>query len=80
MLFSATAIICHPLLNPTNGSVSYSKVAGQSNSYAFNVEATYSCDTGFFIVNNNTRTCTGDGSSITGSFDGEAPTCEGECM
>ena len=79
-LFSTTAITCPPLSNLTNGSVSYSNVPGQNNSYAFNVEATYSCDTGFSLVDNNTRTCTGDGSSTTGSFNGEAPTCEGELM
>ena len=78
--FSTTAITCPPLSNPTNGSVSYSNVPGQSNSYDFNVEATYSCDTGFSLVDNNTRTCTGDGSSTTGSFDGESPTCVGESM
>ena len=78
--FSATAITCPPLSNLTNGSLSYSNVPGQNNSYAFNVEATYSCDTGFSLVDNNTRTCTGDGSSTNGSFDGEAPTCEGDSM
>ncbi len=80
MLISATAITCPPLSKPTNGSVSYSNVPGQSNTYAFNVMATYSCDTGFSLVDNNSRTCTGDGSSTTGAFVGEAPTCEGECM
>ncbi len=60
--------------------MSYSNVPGQGNSYAFNAEATYSCDTGFSLVDNNTRTCTGNGSSTNGSFDGEAPTCEGECI
>ncbi|XP_064385205.1 E-selectin-like [Halichondria panicea] len=70
------AITCPPLSNPTNGSVSYSNVPGQGNSYDFNVEATYSCDIGYSLVDNNTRTCTGDGSSTTGSFDGESPTCE----
>ena len=79
-LFSATAITCPPLSNLTNGSLSYSNVPGQNNSYAFNVEVTYSCDTGFALVGNTTRTCTGDGSSTNGSFDGEAPTCKGESM
>ncbi len=78
MLISATAITCPPLSNLTNGSVSYSNVSGQSNSYAFNVEVTYKCDIGFFLVGNNTRTCNGDGSKITGSFDGEASTCDCE--
>ena len=77
---SATAITCPPLSKPTNGSVSYSNVPGQSNTYAFNVMATYSCDTGFSLVDNNTRTCTGDGSSTAGAFYGEATHCEGECM
>ncbi len=80
MIISTTAITCPPLSDLTNGSVSYSNVPGQSNTYAFNVMATYGCDTGFYLVDNNTRTCTGDGSSTTGAFDGEAPTCEGECM
>ncbi len=38
--------------------------------------ANHSCDTGFVLVGNNTRTCTGDGSSTTGVFDGEAAICE----
>ena len=79
-LFSTTAITCPPLSNLINGSLSYSNVPGQGNSHAFNAEATYSCDTGFSLVDNSTRTCTGDGSSTNGSFDGEAPTCEGECI
>ncbi len=36
--------------------------------------------TGFVLVGNNTRTCTGDGSSFTGIFDGEAAMCERELM
>ena len=46
----------------------------------FNVTANHSCDTGFDLVGNSSRTCSGDGSSITGAFDGEAPRCEGECI
>ncbi len=80
MFFSATAITCPPIFNSLDGSVSYSNVPGQSNSYTFNVMATYSCDTGFSLLGDNTRTCTGDGSSIIGAFDGEVPTCESECM
>ena len=40
--------------------------------------ANYSCDTGFVLVGNNTKTCTGDSSSNTGIFDGEATICERE--
>ena len=35
--------------------------------------ANHSCDTGFDLVGSNSRTCSVDGSSITGAFDGEAP-------
>ena len=72
MIISATAITCPPLYNLTDGSVSYSNVPG--------LMATYSCDTGFALVGNKTRTCTGDGSNTTGAFNGAASTCERECM
>ncbi len=45
-----------------------------------NVTANHSCESGFDLVGNSSRTCTGDGSSTTGAFDGEAPHCEGECV
>ncbi len=44
--------------------------------YAFDVVVNYYCDTGFSLVGNSLRTCTGDGSSTAGAFDGGAPTCE----
>ena len=80
MIISATAITCPPLSNPTNGSVSYSNVPGQNNSYDFNVMATYNCDTGFSLVGDQTRTCTGDGNSTTGAFNEVPPTCERKCI
>ena len=52
----------------------------ENGNYAFNAMANHSCDTGFVLVGNNTRTCTGDGSSTTGVFDGEAAICECEPM
>ena len=73
-----TAITCPPLNDLTNGTVTYNDVEDESGNLNFETQSTYSCDTGFFLVGINTRTCTGDGSSITGSFDGEAPTCEGD--
>ncbi len=66
-------------MSPINGSVSYGgAVTDVNGSFEFNVMATYSCDTGFALINSDSRTCTGDGSSTTGAFDGEVPTCEGE--
>ena len=38
--------------------------------------AIHSCDTGFVLAGK--RTCTGDGSSTTGVFDGVAAICERE--
>ncbi len=62
---------------PGNGSVMYSSIADENSAFSFNVVATYTCATGFSLVGGNNRTCTGDGSSTTGAFNGVAPTCEG---
>ncbi|XP_064407438.1 uncharacterized protein LOC135352209 isoform X3 [Halichondria panicea] len=70
------AITCPPLTAPTNGFVTYNNTSDENGNYSFNTMANHSCDTGFVLVGNNTRTCTGDGSSTTGIFDGEAAICE----
>ncbi len=54
----------------------YSSNADENSVFSFNVVATYTCDTGFSLVGGNSRTCTGDGNSTTGVFNGVAPTCE----
>ncbi len=75
------AITCPPLTAPTNGSVTYSSSTSDENgNYGFNAMANHSCDTGFVLVGNSTRTCTGDGSSTTGVFNGEAAFCERKLM
>ncbi|XP_064388398.1 IgGFc-binding protein-like [Halichondria panicea] len=75
------AITCPPLTAPTNGFVTYSSSTSDENgNYAFNAMANHSCDTGFVLVGNNTRTCTGDGSSTTGVFNGEAAFCKRELI
>ncbi len=63
-----TAITCPPSTAPSNGSVVYSSIADENDTYAFDVVATYSCFAGFSLVGDNTRNCTGDGSSTTGAF------------
>ncbi len=81
--FTIIAITCPPLTAPTNGFVTYSSSTSDENgNYAFNAMANHSCDTGFVLVGNNTRTCTGDGSSATAAFNGdsEAAICERELM
>ncbi|XP_064395137.1 E-selectin-like [Halichondria panicea] len=71
------AITCSAAPSPNNGRTDFSGSSAENDTYAFDVVATYSCDTGFYLVGNSSRTCTGDGSSTTGAFDGEAPFCEG---
>ena len=72
------AITCPFLPDLVNGSLTYSDDRDQNESYAFNVVVTYSCDTGFSLVGISNRTCTGDGSSTTGAFNGAAPICQSE--
>ena len=74
--FIFAEIICSPLADPINGTVLYSAATDGVGNYVFNVTANHSCYTGFSLVGDNTRMCTGDGSSINGAFDGVAPTCE----
>ncbi len=78
--FHYTAITCPPLTAPTNGFVTYNSTSDENGNYAFNAMANHSCDTGFVLVGNNTRTCTGNGSNTTGAFDGEAAICERELI
>ena len=68
--------MCPSLSNPVNGSVILNGVV--NGNIVVEAEATYSCDTGFSLVGNSNRTCTGDGSSVIGFFNGVAPTCQGE--
>ncbi len=82
LTYNYAAITCSPLMSPTNGAVSYGgAVSDVHGNFEFNVTATYFCDTGFALINSDslTRTCTGDGMSVNGSFSGTAPTCDREC-
>ena len=64
-LFLATAVDCGNLTAPANGSVSH--IAG-----TFGQTATYSCNTGYNMVGNNTRTCQAEG-----NWSGNTPACQG---
>ena len=57
---------CGSLTDPANGSVHHTD--GTTNRQT----ATYSCDTGYNLVGNSTRTC-----QATGNWSGSAPTCQG---
>ena len=63
-LFS-TAVDCGTLTDTANGQVNHT--AGTT----FAETATYSCNTGYNLVGDNTRTC-----QATGEWSGSAPTCE----
>ncbi len=72
-----TAIVCPAVAAPSSGSIDFGGASSDGNSnYAFDVVANYSCNSGFSLVGKSLRTCTGDGSTTTGAFDGAAPTCE----
>ena len=61
-----TVVDCGTPNATTNGQVNHT--AGTS----FGQTATYSCDTGYILDANNTRTC-----QATGVWSGSAPTCQG---
>ena len=67
-LFS-TVVDCGTLSNPLNGQVSHT--AGTT----FGETATYSCNTGYNLVGDNTRTC-----QATGEWSGSEPTTTCQCM
>ena len=60
-----TAVDCGTLTDPANGQVNHT--AGTT----FEQTATYSCDTGYNLMGNNTRTC-----EATGEWSWSEPTCE----
>ena len=62
----ATVVGCAPLTDPANGSVTHT--AGTD----LGQTATYSCNTGYNLVGDSTRTC-----QATGNWSGSAPTCQG---
>ena len=67
MLFlSLTVVDCGSLTDPANGQVTH--VAGT----ALGQTATYSCDTGYNLVGDSTRTCQAEG-----NWTGSAATCQG---
>ena len=62
----STAEDCGNLTDPVNGQVSHP--AGTT----FGQTATYSCNTGYNLVGDSTRTCQAEG-----NWSGSAPTCQG---
>ena len=69
---SYTAIICPILTAPDNGNT-----PNCTDSNNFGSVCTFTCTDGFGIVGSSTLTCGGDGSSMDGTYNEDAPTCEG---
>ncbi len=66
--------MCPPLLAITNGTISYSPDV--TPDYDLGTEATYTCDTGFYLEGNEVRTCMdGDGMNATEVWSGQEPSC-----
>ena len=65
-LLVLTAVDCGNLTDPAYGQVNHT--AGTK----FGQTATYSCNTGYSLVGENTRTC-----QATGNWSWSAPTCQG---
>ena len=62
--FIAAVVDCGTLNAPANGQVSHTTGA------AIGQTATYSCDTGYLLMGDSTRTC-----QATGVWSGSEPTC-----
>ena len=83
MIFSAIAITCFPLDTSFlgNGTLTYStsSVEAIEDQYDYGTTAIYQCNSGYELTGGDTvRTCTGDGSSPLGQWNGTAPTCTGK--
>ncbi|XP_064386676.1 sushi, von Willebrand factor type A, EGF and pentraxin domain-containing protein 1-like [Halichondria panicea] len=68
-------IMCAALPNVTNWTIDYS--SGTTAPYDYGTTATYQCNYGHMLTSggDRVRTCTGDGSSRSGRWNGTAPQC-----
>ena len=65
VLLILTVVDCGVLTNPANGQVSH------PTGTTFGKTAMYSCNTGYNLMGDNTRTC-----QATGKWSGSEPTCQ----
>ncbi len=66
--------MCSALPSVTNGTIDYS--SGTTAPYDYETIATYQCNHGHVLTNGDSvNTCTGDGRSTVGEWDGAAPQC-----
>ena len=72
---SIADITCSALSPISNGTITY--VSDISDPFDFGTTATITCDIGFNLGGDSTRTCSGDGLSPNGMWSGNAPICSG---
>ena len=65
--FSPAAVDCGTLTDPQNGEVTLTATTFMST-------ATYSCNSGYILSENETRTC-----EASGTWSDTAPTCDRKC-
>ena len=66
-----TAVSCPSLDSLANATLSYSQSG--AGPYSFGTSLTYSCNTGYYLVGNAQRTCSG--TTVTGIWSGPDPEC-----
>ena len=67
----STAVTCPALTAPTNGND-----PSCTDATNYNSSCTFTCMDGFALSDSADLTCGGDGTSITGTWSGSAPTCD----
>ena len=70
--FLAAVILCPELSAPANGGVTLN-----TQTFGVGTTATYSCDPGYVLVGEITRTCEDTHSGATGTWNGTEPLCDG---
>ncbi len=76
-LFFLTAITCSVLAELVNGTIVYSR-SPNSVRYSYGIRAIYQCNSGYNIMiigRDRVTTCTGDGNTPDGQWNGTAPQC-----
>ncbi|XP_064387965.1 uncharacterized protein LOC135336171 isoform X3 [Halichondria panicea] len=77
---TCTIIQCPVLDSISNGDVTITPAAGSSSSLDYGAVARHSCMNGYYLDGNVIRTCTGDGTTMLGLWDGSEPRCRAiEC-
>ena len=70
-----TAVTCSSLSSISSGVIAY--IPDTTPPFDLGTVAVYLCNEGFNLTGNNLRTCSGDGSSVSGVWGGSAPVCAG---